>query len=149
MRCPKCKQTLIDGGERKYQTLIEHVEDPNKADYPLRPSYICPNQCFGEDSFFDYEGAFYGGIGLKVPSSCLSALDSLDREIGIKIDLNGLSNDFRYYASLLKAFKIKGEKDIPSRWTWIFYALKGKCVMIYYRWKYRKDKYPSSKVASL
>jgi hypothetical protein len=141
MKCPKCKQTLIDGGERKYETLMEHVEDPNKMDYPLRPSYVCPNQCFGEDSFFDCEGAFYSGISLKVlPSNCFSALDSSDREIGIKVYLIGLSDNFRHYASGLKAFMIKGEKDIPSQWTWIFYALKGKCVKIYYRWKYRKDK---------
>jgi hypothetical protein len=139
MRCPKCKVTLVDGGKRKYETLSEHVEDPNKEDYPLRDSYICPNQCFGKDSFFNYEGAIYD-VKFPFPSNCFSALDSLDREIGIKVALDGLSQSWRYYTHSLKGMIIKGEHDIPSRWKWIGYWLKGKYAKILYKWEHRRNK---------
>lgn len=138
MRCPKCKATLVYGGERKYETLAEHVEDPNKEDYPLRPSHICPNQCFGKDQFFDYDGGSYGGKDWT--PKYFSALDSLDREIGIKVALDGLSRSWRYYTFSLKRMLIKGEHDIPPRWKWILYWLRGKYVRVLYRWKHRRNK---------
>ena len=141
MRCPKCKATLIYGGKRRYETSSEHVEDPNKEYYPLRDIYVCPNQCFEEGVFFNYEGAIYG-CGVRIPSNCFFALDSLEREISIEVDLDGLSKCFRFYAFSLKGLIVKGEKDIPPRWKWLFYALKGKYLRARYRWQHRKDKQP-------
>ena len=60
MRCPVCKTNLVKGELRKYETLSEHVSDPNRVDVPLRLTYVCPNKCQGE-GFFNPNGDLYGG----------------------------------------------------------------------------------------
>lgn len=64
MKCPKCKTKLIEGEQKQYETLDEHVFNPNKEDYPLRPTYICTNKnCeISKAGFYGIWGGFYGTI---------------------------------------------------------------------------------------
>ena len=41
MYCPKCKSELISGDMKEFETLSEHVCDPNKQNYPKRPTWVC------------------------------------------------------------------------------------------------------------
>lgn len=64
MSCSFCKTILQSGPEQKYETLLDHVEDPNAEDYPLRETWICPNEgCIihKSNSFFDSYGDLYVG----------------------------------------------------------------------------------------
>lgn len=53
LRCPFCKRVLVHGEQKKYETLMEHVCDPNMDDYPLRDTWVCSceesNGCFWDD----------------------------------------------------------------------------------------------------
>lgn len=40
--CPICKSELLWGGQARYQTLTEHISNPN-SDSPLRPFHYCDN----------------------------------------------------------------------------------------------------------
>jgi len=140
MRCPKCKTELIKGKRKRYETLEEHVLDPNKSNYPLRPTFVCPNNCLGKDSYFDFDGSLCSDGKNIIPSNCFSALDSMDRKNNIKVDLTRLSTNFLYHARSLSLLIIDGEKDIPPKWKWPFYALRGKILNICYKWKHRNKK---------
>lgn len=61
MRCPKCDTELVDGGYREFETLSDHVGNPNALSHPPRSTLVCPNKCFGDRQFFDIYGDFYGG----------------------------------------------------------------------------------------
>lgn len=41
--CPVCGEKLQDGEPKCYETLMEHVSDPNDEDLPLRPTCVCVN----------------------------------------------------------------------------------------------------------
>ena len=58
MKCPFCGKELTNGERRKYETLIDHVDDPNKEDFPLRPTWVCDCEK-AKDSFWDMFGYFY------------------------------------------------------------------------------------------
>jgi hypothetical protein len=58
MKCPKCRKTLILTESRVYETLVEHVCDPNGESLP-RPTYVCPRGCFGDDAFWGIDGEIY------------------------------------------------------------------------------------------
>lgn len=61
MECPICRSKLVLGqGTRKYETLSDHVCDPN-GDVPERPYFVCPNEKCGlhSNSFWDDYGEFY------------------------------------------------------------------------------------------
>jgi len=135
MRCPHCKATLVKGKPKRCETLLEHVSDPNQK-LPLRPTYICPSKCLGANQFFGYEGASYGGTDHE--EKYWSALDSMDREISIDTHLHMLYGRYRHHVISLKALVIKGERDIPPRWTWRFYWIRGRFARIYYRYLYKK-----------
>jgi len=68
MRCPFCKRKLKDGPRREYQTLTDHVSNPNAKSYPLRPAWIC--ECLqAEEKFWDWYGDGYGrGAGDAIGS---------------------------------------------------------------------------------
>lgn len=42
-RCPHCAARLADGGDRLYETLVEHATDPNGefGDPGARPTLVC------------------------------------------------------------------------------------------------------------
>lgn len=63
--CPKCKRDLVAGDLQRFETLVEHVSDPNAFMYrepPLRPTLVCPNRCYGA-SFWDHCGDAYSVPG--------------------------------------------------------------------------------------
>jgi hypothetical protein len=43
MFCPLCRAKLVAGADRCYETLSEHVGNPN-ARACLQPTVVCPNQ---------------------------------------------------------------------------------------------------------
>ena len=59
MRCPFCGRILENGPCREYETLLDHVSDPNAEAYPLRPTSVC--DCpQAEGKFWDEYGDSYG-----------------------------------------------------------------------------------------
>jgi len=76
--CPQCKTKLIRDVNREYETLCDHVCEPNKKIYPLRPSWKCPNKiCVnnsGKEYFFGIDGGKYGGNFIK-PYSAIYSFD--------------------------------------------------------------------------
>ena len=140
MRWPKCKTTLVRGELKEYETLLEHVSNPNQEKFPLRDTYTCPNKCFGNEQFFGYKGASYGGTGdhTDYEEKYWSALDSMDREIHISTHLDMSCGKYRHNVASLERIRIKGERDIPPRWTLRFYWIKGRFRRIYYRYLYKK-----------
>lgn len=67
MECPTCRSKLVLGqGMRKYETLSDHVCDPN-GDVPERPYFVCPKEdCkLHSNSFWDDYGEFYTRLDFK------------------------------------------------------------------------------------
>jgi len=65
MQCPECKIELVISSEkRRYETLLDHVSDPNGKS-PMRSCYVCPNEkcCLFENAFWDSQGDFYNLTG--------------------------------------------------------------------------------------
>lgn len=58
LRCPFCHKELVRGKQCKFETLSDHVSDPNMEDYPLRDTFICTCK-ESKDSFWDVSGDFY------------------------------------------------------------------------------------------
>jgi len=59
MKCPVCKAELVRAGESAYETLSEHVCDPNNTDRTKKPRFKCPNRCYPRRVFFGIEGGVY------------------------------------------------------------------------------------------
>ena len=58
MNCPFCGRQLKAGELRRYETLIDHVSDPNREYYPLRETWVCDcNKSHG--LFWDWFGDVY------------------------------------------------------------------------------------------
>ena len=64
MHCPKCKQKLILGKSKRYETLVEHCSDPNKYYYeapPLREAFYCKTKrCTNNDKHIFWN--MYGDV---------------------------------------------------------------------------------------
>ncbi|MFW5847815.1 MAG: hypothetical protein ACOCVF_02765 [bacterium] len=68
-KCPACKSKMIMAGQCEYETLGDHVFDPNKESYPPRDYYICSDEkCFTREYniFWDYMGDRYGSIPYEI-----------------------------------------------------------------------------------
>ena len=72
--CPLCGSKLIEGPLRSYETLLEHVSDPNEEDIPPRPTLICGNpECIACGTEFWYSfhpgdvSAFMESFGASFP----------------------------------------------------------------------------------
>lgn len=82
--CPACKKRLHLGIiiEEKYETLTEHVSDPNQKS-PWKPIFWClTKECelsLHHKGFFGYDGAYYGPI--RVRSDCYYAIGSLSYRV--------------------------------------------------------------------
>ena len=62
MHCPKCGTLLVEFSQGKYETLGDHVSDPNgEYELPLRPMYTCINGCLPKASFYGMFGGWYSG----------------------------------------------------------------------------------------
>jgi hypothetical protein len=108
MFCPMCYEKLQNGEERKFETLTDHVCDPNREDYPLRPTWICTNakcECgLSNDIFWDETGDIYGGFKLKFPDDRDSAYPSHSRKSDIEIYKKGLKKQTYLPAFLMLWF---------------------------------------------
>lgn len=58
MICPFCHKELVKGKQRKYETLIEHIDCYNQREYPLRDTYVCSCEK-SKDSFWDKYGSLH------------------------------------------------------------------------------------------
>ena len=58
MKCPFCGCFLLEGEQKRYETLCEHVSNPNQEYYPLRDTWVC-NCEKSHNSFWDWYGDFY------------------------------------------------------------------------------------------
>ena len=56
MKCPRCEKKLVADKKRVFDTLIEHVCDPNYV-APPRMTFVCPDKCGG--SFYNHDGEGY------------------------------------------------------------------------------------------
>lgn len=61
LKCPKCSSFLIETGQSRHQTGIEHVSDPNGMPV-LKPEYRCKNNCYPRYIFWDMFGDVYIGF---------------------------------------------------------------------------------------
>jgi len=97
-RCPVCRAPIEYWMDRKFETLSEHVQNPNQLDYPLRPAFRCSNKtCVTRkkmkyDLFWNFDGARYGGLELD---ECFingndAPFGSIERKINVEIYKKGV-----------------------------------------------------------
>lgn len=58
LKCPYCKSGLTEAGKKRYETMIEHISEPNMEEHPLRKTYEC-NCEEGKHYFWGYTGEVY------------------------------------------------------------------------------------------
>lgn len=146
LHCPKCHKPLISGKEQRYETLSEHVCDPNNTTRPLRPTLVCNNincPASKEDIFWDSYGDFYGwNKKFEFDDDINSAFPSNSRKLDIEIYKKGLKKEIRLHPALMLwllqpiiEFKYKADEygNVLKRW-WIIKWLKKD------KW-YKKDEY--------
>ena len=97
LHCPYCNNELIQGEDQKFETLSDHVSDPNREDYPKRRTWICDNhECpvsLDSEAFWDDSGDFYGWPkGYKFKDDLDSAYPSIARQLDIEIYKKGLKS---------------------------------------------------------
>lgn len=93
MFCPKCHEKLVEGEPRKFETLSEHVSNPNMESYPLRITYVCKNpncECSKDDVFWNETGDYYGMGNIEFEDDKYSAYPSFARRMEIEIYNKGL-----------------------------------------------------------
>jgi hypothetical protein len=94
MYCPLCHSPLNNGKDKKYETLCEHVSDPNMEDYPLRPTFVCGKEtceCHKQEVFWDESGDIYGGFKIKF----IDGRDSAYPSFGCKMDTEIYKKGFK------------------------------------------------------
>lgn len=64
LKCPKCGTRLKVRGYSRYETLCEHVTDPNAENLPLKPRFKCPRHCYLRRMFWGVDAGVYWGLGL-------------------------------------------------------------------------------------
>jgi hypothetical protein len=67
LHCPKCEDSLSVSKLQRYETLVEHVMDPNQAP-SLKPTFRCTNKCYPRRIFWDKSGDVY------IPASFLQKI---------------------------------------------------------------------------
>lgn len=111
MECPICRSKLVLGqGTKKYETLSDHVCDPNRK-LPDRPYFVCPNEVcrLHGNSFWDNYGEFY---------TCLNFTQS--REIF------GISIEEDYRNTNPKCCKAAYNSHARQSWFEIYYKEQSK-----------------------
>jgi hypothetical protein len=63
--CPLCGKPLKYDGYECYETLCEHVSDPNNDNTPFKPTFVCSNEtcrAYGKGywMFYAYDGEWIG-----------------------------------------------------------------------------------------
>ena len=59
LKCPKCGTRLIIKGYSQYETLCEHVMDPNAENLPLKPRFKCLKRCYPRKYWWGIDGGLY------------------------------------------------------------------------------------------
>lgn len=65
MLCPCCKKPLVEGKSRVFETLADHVSDPNNEQgLPARETWECGHEycALYKNSFWDWYGDFYSKL---------------------------------------------------------------------------------------
>jgi hypothetical protein len=73
--CSVCGQPLVDGGLKEYETLNDHVCDPNGENIELAPTLICVNEkCKAHNTgFWSYrEDGDWFAYAINVGERCYS-----------------------------------------------------------------------------
>jgi hypothetical protein len=107
-KCPVCKSEVKITSQESYETLLEHVEDPNKFSHPNRDAYRCINQeCICNDPkhnvFWNYHGEMYGGFYIEDEDFIgenNAPFGSIERKFNIEIHKKGYK-DCKYLSPLL------------------------------------------------
>jgi hypothetical protein len=92
MKCPFCEKDLVVGKPRLFETLYEHVCDPNGEDEDPgeRPAWVCTCEHAVEiDAFWDESGDIYTN-SRECMTVYHSAIDSMARKIDIEMNLRKL-----------------------------------------------------------
>ena len=131
MRCPKCKSVLELDKQRKYETLNDHISNPNAIDYPFRKTYVCPNGskwCL--TGFYDEWGDYYNAGNTFADTKYLYALDSGSRKCAVDIVKHPFaSHKSKFFTYLREVYELHiwGEGDIPENvLTLLGYFLRAK-----------------------
>lgn len=154
-KCPCCKSPIVEGKSEKYQTLDEHVSNPNSPS-PSRPTLVCSNsECISQksDIFWDFHGDRYGGYDLK-DSDFINQNDapfgSLSRRLNVEIYKKGLKSKkylspawcLWYYQPILEhEYKADEQGKVLRHWIKIGFLKKddrfGKnyCIVVIPFWR--------------
>lgn len=118
MKCPVCEKILIPGKKERYETLCDHVSDPNKEDYPERNTYVCPNEycIFYENAFWDDMGDLYTKRSLDY------RIMSVLRQFNKKNENMSALNSFAYKNSI-EGYYSNNRQDIyiGKKWRLAWY----------------------------
>lgn len=106
--CPYCQFQLSKDLDKKFETLSEHVCDPNNEyGRPLRPTWKCYNDdcpCSKEDIFWDESGDLYGWSNINFYNDISTAFPSIARRLDIEIYKKGLKKETRLSPALMLWF---------------------------------------------
>ena len=78
-KCPCCGHKLLESVKKEYESLMEHVEDPNAEEYPTRSTWVCVNpMCIISKSkcFYGYDGDVYTTGAVRVDEKHYHAVNS-------------------------------------------------------------------------
>lgn len=104
MHCPYCHCAVVRGKDKRFETLCEHVEDPNREEYPLRPTWVCENlKCAlsKEQVFWDDRGSMYGWSDALSCRDFHSTYPSFERRMEVEIQRRGVKDKIYLPAALM------------------------------------------------
>jgi len=100
MKCCFCNKELVPGEQKEFETLEDHVSDPNATSYPLRNTFVCPYAgCTSNVNyvgFWDDYGDFYSKEFIDMGSHV--AMDSWAMKASI--ELYKTDENFTFYKGL-------------------------------------------------
>lgn len=158
--CPVCRATLeISEDKKVYETLDEHVSDPN-GELPARHYLLCPNEtCIANERkvFWDWYGDVYTKGFFRFSDHCIQKIDSpfgsFSRQSAIEIYKIGLKDKthlspwltFRLIQLYIEYhYKANTDGDVLSRrWTigFLNYDKRGKRFAFVGHWWYSTLKF--------
>lgn len=108
MLCRFCEKPLIKGEDKKFETLCDHVSDPNAMDHPLRPTYVCEDpECIANSKakgFWDDYGDFYSSHRIADPHNKYGHNSALN-SFGMKMEVEVYKDDENFY--IWRGFKYR------------------------------------------
>jgi len=112
MKCRFCDKELINGKDRQFETLSDHVCNPNSTEYPKRNIFeCCDKECVANkvSGFWDEMGDFYYDYRKQdiIPKGRNSANGSYARQMEIEIEKH--DEDFFIWKGIKYCIEIKFE----------------------------------------